>query len=71
MFLRELFATIRARHLSSQRLNEEGVELTKRLLDATKPRLVEELDMISVIGGTPQSRGQLEGKNDSGWFQRK
>ena len=62
MFLRELFATIRARHLSSQRLNEEGVELTKRLLDATKPRLVEELDTISAVGGTPQSQGPIRRK---------
>ena len=44
MFLLELFATMKARRRSTQRHNEEGVEITRRLrelLDSTMPKKVE------------------------------
>ena len=44
MFLFELFATMKARRRSTQRCNEEGAEIARRLqelLDSTMPKKVE------------------------------
>lgn len=62
MFLLELFATMKARRLSSQRHNEEGAEITRRLLDATKPKQVETLFTIAASGSMPQSPEPLRRK---------
>jgi len=65
MFLLELLATIRARRRSTQRYNEEGAEITKRLLEllgATNPEQVEAFSMIPVSGSLLQSRRLLEKK---------
>lgn len=40
MFLLELIATVRARRLSSHRHNEEGAEIMRQLLDATRPKTI-------------------------------
>ena len=63
MFFLELFATMRARRRSTHRYNEEGAEITRRLLellDATKLGQVETLSAIPVSGSLPQSRRLLE-----------
>ena len=63
MFLFELFATMRARRRSAHRYNEEGADITRRLLelvDATKLQHVETLSAIPVSGSLLQSRRQLE-----------
>ena len=65
MFLLELFATMRARRRSTQRQNEEGVEITKRLrelLDSTMPKRVETPPPIAASGRFRQSRGPFSRK---------
>ena len=65
MFLLELFATMRARRRSVHRYNEEGAEITRRLLellDATKPEQVETLSPILASGSLPQSQRPLRRK---------
>ena len=59
MFLLELFATMRARRRSTQRHNEEGAEITRRLrqlLDSTMPKQVETPTTIAASGRLPQSQ---------------
>jgi hypothetical protein len=73
MFLFELFATMRARRRSTHRYNEEGAEITRRLLellDATKLEQVETLSAIPVSGILLQSRRLLEEKNDNRMVRR-
>jgi hypothetical protein len=65
MLLLELFATMRSRRRSAYRYNEEGAEITRRLLellDATKPKQVETLSPILASGILPQSQRPLRGK---------
>lgn len=65
MFLLELFATMRARRRSTDRYNEEGAEIARRLLellDATKFGRVETLSVIPVSGSLLQGRRLLERK---------
>ena len=66
MFLLELFATMGARRRSTHRYNEEGAEITRRLLellDATKFGQAETLSAIPVSGSLPQSRRLLDKKD--------
>ena len=65
MFFLEMFATMRARRCSTHRYNEEGAEITRRLLellDATKLEQVETLSAITVSRGLPQSQRLIERK---------
>jgi hypothetical protein len=62
MFLLELFAMIRARRRSTQRHNEDGTEITRRLrelLDSTIPKQLETPSTIAAGGSLPQSRRPL------------
>ena len=59
MFLLELLATMRARRRSTQRHNEEGAEITRRLrelLDSTMQKQVETPSTIAISGKLPQSQ---------------
>jgi hypothetical protein len=65
MFLLELFATMTARRRSTHRHDEEGVEITRRLLellDATKLKQVDTLSAIPVNGSLLQSQTLLKRK---------
>ena len=65
MSLLELFATMRARRCSTHRHDEEGVEITRRLLellDATKLKQADTLSAIPVSGSLLQSPRLLKRK---------
>ena len=65
MFFLKMLAAMRAHRCSTHRYDEEGAEITRRLLellDATKLEQVETLPAIAVSGGLPQSRRLIESK---------
>ena len=65
MLLLELFATMRARRRSTQRHNEEGAEIARRLrelLESTIPKQVE-TPSIAASGRLPQSQRPF-GRNE-------
>ena len=73
MFLLELFATMRARRRSTHRYNEEGTEITRRLLELLDARNLEQVEALSAIplsGSLLQSRRHSREKNDSSMVRR-
>lgn len=69
MFLLELFTTMGARRRSTHRYNEEGVEITRRLLDlldATKFGQTETLPAIPMSGACRRVGDYSRKKTDNG-----
>lgn len=74
MFLLELFATMRARRRSAHRYNEEGAEITRRLLellDATQPKQVETLSGTCEWKLAAKSETTQEKRKIAAWFRQK